>query len=144
MPGHLRPRPLLLRNPLPRPGSLRGKRCRGATARPSPPIAPPGPGGSTPTRRSRRPPNGSSANGFPVPDVAKKLIIRTGKNAGKHPSAASLYWSLAEAEAAAVDDGLPLRPKPVRIRRPGEPLTPEEIDLRERLQAQPHPNAEPR
>ncbi|MET8102990.1 hypothetical protein ABZV29_42335 [Streptomyces sp. NPDC005236] len=38
----------------------------------------------------------------------------------------------------------PMRPKPVRIRRPGEPLTPEEIDLRERLQAQPHPNAENR
>ncbi|MEU5231683.1 hypothetical protein AB0G82_20725 [Streptomyces anulatus] len=27
------------------------------------------------------------------------------------------------------------------IRRPEDPLTPEEIDLRERLQSQPHPNA---
>ncbi|MFG3474595.1 hypothetical protein ACGF3K_04895 [Streptomyces sp. NPDC047980] len=46
------------------------------------------------------------------------------------------------ARQAAADDGPPLHPKPVRIRRPGNPLTPEEIDLRERLQAQPHPNAE--
>jgi hypothetical protein len=80
--------------------------------------------------------------GVPVPDIAKKLTIKTGKNAGKPPSVASLYRALAEAEAAAADDGLPLRPKPVRIRRPEDPLTPEEIGLRERLQAQPHPNAE--
>ncbi|MFI1652298.1 hypothetical protein ACH4XT_35945 [Streptomyces avidinii] len=46
--------------------------------------------------------------------------------------------------AAAEDDGLPRRLKPVHIRRPGEPLTAEEIDLRERLQTQPHPNAGPR
>jgi DNA invertase Pin-like site-specific DNA recombinase len=78
--------------------------------------------------------------GVPVPEIAKKLTI--GKNAGKSPSVASLYRALAEAEAAAVDDGLPLRPKPARIRRPeDDPLTPEEIDLRERLQSQPHPNA---
>lgn len=37
---------------------------------------------------------------------------------------------------AAADVGLPTRPKPARIRRPGDPLTPEEADLRERLQAQ--------
>jgi hypothetical protein len=80
--------------------------------------------------------------GVPVPDIAKKLTIKTGKNAGKPPSVASLYRALAEAEAAAADDGLPLRPKPVRIRRPEDPLTPEEIGLRERLQAQPHLNAE--
>jgi hypothetical protein len=43
-----------------------------------------------------------------------------------------------------VDDGLPLRPKPVRIRRPEDPLTAEEIDLRDRLQLQPHPNTEMR
>ncbi|MFD5505002.1 hypothetical protein ACFWJS_35810 [Streptomyces sp. NPDC127061] len=43
-----------------------------------------------------------------------------------------------------MDDDLPMRPKPVRIRKPGEPLTAEEIELRERLQAQPHPNAESR
>jgi hypothetical protein len=82
--------------------------------------------------------------GVPVPEIAKKLTIKVGKNAGKHPSVASLYRALAEAEGAAVDDGLPLRPKPVRIRRPEDPLTAEEIDLRDRLQSQPHPNAEMR
>ncbi|MGC5535709.1 recombinase family protein [Streptomyces sp. SR-10] len=80
--------------------------------------------------------------GVPVPEIVKKLTIKVGKNAGKSPSVASLYRALAEAEAAAVHDGLPLRPKPVRIRRPEDPLTPEEIDLRERLQSQPHPNAQ--
>ncbi|MFD7667483.1 recombinase family protein [Streptomyces sp. NPDC059788] len=80
--------------------------------------------------------------GVPVPEIAKKLTIKAGKNAGQSPSVASLYRALAEAEAAAADDGLPLRPKPVRIRQPGEPLTPEEIYLRERLQSQPHPNTE--
>jgi DNA invertase Pin-like site-specific DNA recombinase len=74
--------------------------------------------------------------GVPVPDIAKKLTIKTGKNAGKFPSVASLYRALAEAEQAAADDGLPIRPKPVRIRHPDDPLTPEEADLRERLQAQ--------
>ncbi|GGT68558.1 hypothetical protein GCM10010207_79080 [Streptomyces atratus] len=64
--------------------------------------------------------------------------------AGKSPSVASLYRALAEAGAAAVDDGLPLRPKPTRIRQPEDPLTAEEVELRERLQAQPHPNAETR
>ncbi|MGB8946640.1 MAG: recombinase family protein [Streptomyces sp.] len=78
--------------------------------------------------------------GAPVPEIAKKLTIKVGKNAGKSPSVASLYRALAEAEAAA-DDGLPLRPKPVRIRRTEDPLTAEEIELRERLQAHPHPNA---
>lgn len=58
-----------------------------------------------------------------------------------NPSVASLYRALAETEDAAADDGLPLRPKPVRIRRPEDPLTLEEIDLRQRLQTQPHPNA---
>jgi hypothetical protein len=28
--------------------------------------------------------------GVPVPDIAKKLTIKTGKNAGRHPSVASL------------------------------------------------------
>jgi hypothetical protein len=79
--------------------------------------------------------------GVPVPDIAKKLTIKTGKNAGKSPSVASLYRALADAETAA-DDGLPMRPKPVRIRRPEGPLTPKQTDLRERLQSQPHPNAE--
>jgi hypothetical protein len=91
--------------------------------------------------------------GVPVPEIAKKLVTRTGVNAGKNPSVASLFRAFAEAEEAAADDGLPPRPrqnsgsapcgrKPVRIRRPGGPLTAEEIDLRERLRAQPHPNTE--
>ncbi|WP_234426251.1 recombinase family protein [Streptomyces kebangsaanensis] len=74
--------------------------------------------------------------GVPVPEIAKKLTIKTGKNAGKHPSVASLYRALAEAEQADADDGLPVGPAPVRIRRPDGPLMPEEADLRERLQAQ--------
>ena len=36
--------------------------------------------------------------GVPVPQIAKKLTIKTGKNAGKSPSVASLYRALAEAE----------------------------------------------
>ncbi len=47
-----------------------------------------------------------------------KLVIKTGKNTRKNPSVASLYRTLANAEEAAalaaVDDGLPLRPKPAR------------------------------
>ncbi|MFJ3221227.1 recombinase family protein [Kitasatospora sp. NPDC086801] len=78
--------------------------------------------------------------GTPVPEIAKKLVIKTGKNAGEHPSVASVYRALADAEEAAafaaVDDGLPLRPKPARILQSGDPLTPEETDLRERLIAQ--------
>ncbi|MFC1232771.1 MULTISPECIES: hypothetical protein [Streptomyces] len=58
------------------------------------------------------------------------------------PGALVALAVLVAGAAAAHLDGLPLRPKPVRIRRPGEPLAAEEIDLRERLQAQPHPNAE--
>ncbi|MGV9249809.1 recombinase family protein, partial [Streptomyces sp. NPDC003710] len=81
--------------------------------------------------------------GIPVPDIAKKLTIKTGKSSGKSPSVASLYRALAEAENATAEDDLPLKPKPARIRRPKDPLTPEEIDLRQRLQAQPHPNTEP-
>lgn len=56
--------------------------------------------------------------GVPVPDIAQKLTIKTGKNAGKSPSADSRYRALAEADAVAADDGLPLYPKPARIRRP--------------------------
>ncbi|MBV7674249.1 hypothetical protein STHAL_32915 [Streptomyces halstedii] len=74
-------------------------------------------------------------------ETADKLTIKVGKNVGKSPS---LYRAFTEAEAAVVDEGLPLRPTPVRIRRAGEPLAAEEIELRERLQAQPRPNAETR
>ncbi|MEU8703475.1 hypothetical protein AB0C61_38660 [Streptomyces sp. NPDC048680] len=80
--------------------------------------------------------------GVPGPEIAKKLTVITGKNSGKNASVASLYRALAKAEEAEADDGLPLLPGPVRIRRPGDPLTAEEIDLRERLQSQPHSNAE--
>ena len=31
-----------------------------------------------------------------MPDIAQKLKIQSGKNAGKHPSVASLYRALAE------------------------------------------------
>jgi hypothetical protein len=65
--------------------------------------------------------------GTPVPVIAKKLTIKVGKNSGKTPSVASLYRALAEAEATAVDDNLPITP------------TPEEIDPRGRLQSQPTP-----
>lgn len=37
--------------------------------------------------------------GSPVPDIVKKLTIRTGKNAGQHPSVASLYRAIAENDA---------------------------------------------
>ncbi|MFE9924705.1 hypothetical protein ACFYQA_24905 [Streptomyces sp. NPDC005774] len=36
--------------------------------------------------------------GVPVPKIAKKLTIKTGKNAGRHPSVASPYRAFAEAE----------------------------------------------
>jgi len=36
--------------------------------------------------------------GVPVPDIAKKLTIKTGKNAGSSPSVASLYRAFADAE----------------------------------------------
>ena len=74
--------------------------------------------------------------GVPVPDIAKKLTIKSGKNAGKSPSVASLYRALAEAEHAAADDSLPIRPRPARIRHPDDPLAPGEASLRQRLQAQ--------
>jgi DNA invertase Pin-like site-specific DNA recombinase len=35
-------------------------------------------------------------NGTPMPDIVKKLIIKTGQNAGQHPSVASLYRALAD------------------------------------------------
>ena len=78
--------------------------------------------------------------GTPIPDIAKKLVIKSGKNAGQHPSVASLYRAFAEAEeaetAAVTDDRYPLRPRPARIRQDGELLTAGEAGLRERLVAQ--------
>jgi DNA invertase Pin-like site-specific DNA recombinase len=37
--------------------------------------------------------------GTPMPDIVKKLTIKTGKNAGHHPSVASLYRALADNDA---------------------------------------------
>ena len=39
--------------------------------------------------------------GIPVPEIAGKLVIKAGKNAGKPPSVASLYRALAEADGTA-------------------------------------------
>jgi len=40
--------------------------------------------------------------GTPMPEIAEMLTIKTGKNAGGHPSVASLYRALAEAAEASV------------------------------------------
>jgi DNA invertase Pin-like site-specific DNA recombinase len=39
--------------------------------------------------------------GVPIPEIAKKLTIKTGKNKDQHPSVASVYRALAEAEQEA-------------------------------------------
>ncbi|MCZ7456155.1 hypothetical protein [Streptomyces sp. WMMC940] len=36
------------------------------------------------------------ANGVPVPEIARKLVITSGKNQGKRPSVATVYRILAE------------------------------------------------
>ncbi|MCG0289032.1 hypothetical protein [Streptomyces sp. PSAA01] len=75
--------------------------------------------------------------GVPVPEIAGKLTIKTGKNAGKHPSVASLYRALAEAEEATGPDAAqvigPRRPVRARITGPGSGTDPA---LMERLTAQ--------
>ncbi|MFD5616680.1 recombinase family protein [Kitasatospora sp. NPDC127060] len=82
------------------------------------------------------------AKGATVPEIAQKLTIKEGKNAGKHPSVASVYRALADAEeaeraAAAGPDGEgPRRPVPVQLHRPDDPLTADDVELRERLVAQ--------
>lgn len=43
------------------------------------------------------------ARGVPVPDIAGQLVIATGKNAGRHPSLASVYRALAARPAAPPD-----------------------------------------
>ncbi|MCX4986003.1 hypothetical protein [Streptomyces sp. NBC_00572] len=52
------------------------------------------------------------------------------------------YRALAEPRSATLDGGLLWRPKTVRSGRAEDPLTPEEINLRDHLQAQPHLRAE--
>lgn len=70
--------------------------------------------------------------GVPVPDIAKKLTIKTGKNAGRHPSVASLYRALAEAEEAAASEGAhvvgPRRPVRAHITGPGSGTDPERME----------------
>ena len=66
------------------------------------------------------------------------LTIKSGKNAGKHPSVASLYRALAEAgDGAAQPDEAPgiWRPVPARITGPGSGI---DHELMERLQRQDH------
>jgi hypothetical protein len=41
--------------------------------------------------------------GVPVPEIAAKLVIKTGKNAGKHPSVASVCRAVAEDAAPAAE-----------------------------------------
>jgi DNA invertase Pin-like site-specific DNA recombinase len=43
------------------------------------------------------------AEGLPVPQIAQRLVITTGKNAGEHPSLASVYRALAEAKGEVRD-----------------------------------------
>ncbi|MFE9007403.1 recombinase family protein [Streptomyces sp. NPDC007875] len=75
--------------------------------------------------------------GVPVPEIAKKLTIKTGKNTGKHPSVASLYRALAEAEKtdtpAEPEIITPRRPTRVDLNAPGSGTDPE---LMERLERQ--------
>jgi DNA invertase Pin-like site-specific DNA recombinase len=75
--------------------------------------------------------------GVPVPEIAGKLTIKTGKNAGKHPSIASLYRALAEDEDTAGSEDAqaigPRRPVRARITGPGSGTDPA---LMERLTEQ--------
>lgn len=52
--------------------------------------------------------------GVPVPDIAAKLTIKTGKNTGQNPSVASVYRALADADACP----LPLIPVPILLAGP--------------------------
>ncbi|MET7664734.1 recombinase family protein [Streptomyces sp. NPDC005463] len=91
-------------------------------------------------------------NGESVEQIQPDLIIPTGKRKGQAPSVASIYRALAEhekgeaypeaVEQAHADfaelqdaDDIP-RPRRARIRRPDDPITAEEADLRQRLQDQ--------
>ncbi|EGX60675.1 MULTISPECIES: recombinase family protein [Streptomyces] len=70
--------------------------------------------------------------GVPVPEIAKKLTIKTGKNAGRHPSVASLYRALAEAEENEAPAGpeiiAPRRPARVDLTGPGNGTTGEVVN----------------
>ena len=74
--------------------------------------------------------------GVPMPEIALKLTIRSGKNTGKNPSVASLYRALAEAGDGAAQPGETpgiWRPVPARITGPGSGI---DHELMERLQRQ--------
>ncbi|WP_404789171.1 serine integrase family protein [Streptomyces pristinaespiralis] len=75
--------------------------------------------------------------GVPVPEIAEKLTIKTGKNAGQHPSIASVYRALAEAEEADAQTEAqiigPLSPVRARVTGPCRGTDPE---LMERLTRQ--------
>ncbi|MFE2864911.1 recombinase family protein [Embleya sp. NPDC059259] len=62
--------------------------------------------------------------GVPVPDIAAKLVIRTGRNAGRPPSLASVYRALAQAdETAPTPDAVVPRQSPPEYGQspPGHP-----------------------
>ncbi|CAL9667991.1 hypothetical protein SUDANB176_07322 [Streptomyces sp. enrichment culture] len=67
--------------------------------------------------------------GVPVPEIVKKLTIKTGKNAGQHPSVASVYRALADAEEtvqpAEPEIIAPRRPTRVDLTGPGSGTDPE-------------------
>ncbi|MEU6773571.1 hypothetical protein [Streptomyces sp. NPDC046759] len=75
--------------------------------------------------------------GVPVPEISKKLTIKTGKNAGQHPSVASVHRALAETEASEAPAGPeiipPRRPMRVDLTGPGSGTGP---GLMERLTRQ--------
>jgi hypothetical protein len=77
--------------------------------------------------------------GVPMPAIAGKLTIKSGKNAGKNPSVASLYRALADAAEGDGDgerEALSFRPVPARVTGPGSGTDPE---LMQRLQGQDRP-----
>jgi hypothetical protein len=55
--------------------------------------------------------------GVPVPEIARKLTLKTGKNAGQHPSVASVCRALAEAEETGAPAGSEIiaRRQPTRV-----------------------------
>ncbi|MFF5106796.1 recombinase family protein [Streptomyces sp. NPDC000134] len=75
--------------------------------------------------------------GVPVPEIAKKLTIKSGKNAGQNPSVASVYRALADAEEADSSAGpeiiAPRRPTRVDLTGPGSGT---DAELMQRLNRQ--------
>ncbi|GAA3135290.1 recombinase family protein [Streptomyces echinatus] len=75
--------------------------------------------------------------GVPVQEIAKKLTIKTGKNTGQHPSVASAYRALAEAEESQAPAGPEIiAPRgPPRVHLTG-PSSGTDSELMERLTRQ--------